>query len=91
MADSKYARFAQKMNDQIADYTAGGRRKASDFIVDPGKFGRLASSAPDAAKYAVCHALNALLQKQARLSEVDVKAASTQRGSSKGSKPATRP
>lgn len=70
---NKHAKFAAKIADQIGSYAVSHDPRA--FTVDPGKLGRLASSAPLAAKYAACKAMNVAIQKTGTLTEADVKTA----------------
>lgn len=68
---SRYASFTRKINDQIQLYVANGH-DARTFLVDPGKFGRLASKAPLAAKYAACKSMNAVIARNGSLTESSV-------------------
>lgn len=49
MKKSTATRLAERLN---AD--AAGLRRPRAFVVDPGKLGRIASSAPDSARYKFC-------------------------------------
>lgn len=71
---SKFAKFAQKINGQI-DGLAANRHKRTDFIIDPGKFGRLAASAPLAAKYTACKVMQEAISANGCLTEDDVRRA----------------
>lgn len=72
---TKFEKFAEKINGQIAGLVAGGKWKATDFIIDPGKFGRLAASAPLAAKYTACKVMQEAISTNGRLTEGDVRRA----------------
>jgi len=74
MSVDKYTRFADKISTQMDAWEdAGHDRKA--FLVDPGKFGRLAATKPLEARWKACTILNAWIQLHGTIRSIDVEAA----------------
>lgn len=63
-------KFTTKLNDN-----AKGLKDPTKMIVDPGKFGRVASRATDAEKYAVCRILNPIFAARGCVTTLEVAAA----------------